>query len=79
MLGSATVACANAIPHPPPLVARALGIGAWTNAMAFLPLAFKPDLAEHPAYRAAALGSFCATTVGFCGMAATVLARRRRR
>jgi hypothetical protein len=78
MLGSATVACGVAVEDPPRFAATALGIGAWTNAMAFLPLAFDPDLDGHPAYRAAALASFIATTVGFSGMAGAALARRRR-
>jgi len=77
MLGTATVACGVAVEDPPRLAATALGIGAWTNAMAFLPLAFDPDLDEHPAYRAAAVASFVATTVGFSGMAGTALARHR--
>ena len=40
------------------------------------PLAFKPELEDHPAFAAAAVGSFVATTVGFVGMA---LAGRRER
>lgn len=78
MLGTATVALAVAVPGAPRPVAAALGVGAWTNAMAFLPLAFKPDLDRHPAFRAAVFASFVSTSVGFSGMAATVLARRRR-
>ena len=79
MLGTATVALAVAVPDAPRPVAAALGVGAWTNAMAFLPLAFKPDLDEHPAFLAAVVTSFVATSVGFSGMAGTVFARRRRR
>ncbi len=77
MLGTATIACGMAVPDPPRLASTALGVGAWTNAMAFLPLAFAPGLDEHPAFKACAVASFTATTVGFTGMAAT--ARRRRR
>ncbi len=79
MLGTATVAVAKAVPEAPRPVAAALGVGAWTNAMAFLPLAFKPDLDEGLAFKAGALASFTATSVGFTGMAATAIARRRRR
>ncbi|HEY5144907.1 MAG TPA: hypothetical protein VII98_15510 [Solirubrobacteraceae bacterium] len=43
MLGTATVALAAAVPDAPRPVTAALGVGAWANAMAFLPLAFKPD------------------------------------
>jgi hypothetical protein len=76
MLGTATVASGLAIPDPPRIPATALGIGAWTNAMAFLPLAFHPDLDRHPAYRAYAGASFVLTTVGFVGMAADAVRRR---
>lgn len=79
MLGSATVAAAKAVPDPPRAVAGALGVGAWTNAMLFLPLAFKPDADETAAFKAAAIASFTATSVGFTGMAATALSRRLRR
>lgn len=76
MLGTATVACGLAVEDPPPLAAAALGVGAWTNAMAFLPLAFAPELDQHLAFRGAALASFVATTAGFTGMAGAALARR---
>jgi hypothetical protein len=77
MLGTATVAAAMAVPDPPRPVAAALGVGAWTNAMAFLPLAFKPDLDESLPFKAGAAVSFTATSVGFAGMAVTALRRRR--
>jgi hypothetical protein len=76
MLGTATVASGLAVPEPPRVAATALGIGAWTNAMAFLPIAFRPDFYEHPAYRAYAGASFVLTTVGFVGMAAEAVRRR---
>jgi hypothetical protein len=76
MLGTATLASGMAVPDPPRVPSIALGIGAWTNAMAFLPLAFKPDLESHPAYRVCALGSFVMTTVGFTGMAVDAVRRR---
>jgi len=78
MLGTATVAGGLAVPDPPRIAATALGIGAWTNAMAFLPLplAFDPDLDQHPAFRAFAATSFVLATVGFVGMAADTVRRR---
>jgi hypothetical protein len=79
MLGTATVACATAVPDAPRPVAAALGAGAWTNAMLFLPMAFKPEIDQTPPFRAAAAASFIATSVGFTGMAATAWARRRSR
>lgn len=69
-LGTASIACGLAMPDPPPYAVRALRIGAWTNAMAFLPMAFKPDIDKHPVYLVGVTGSFFATTIGFCGMAA---------
>lgn len=69
-LGTASVACGLAVPDPPPLAGRALRLGAWTNAMAFLPLAFRPDLDRHPVFLAAVTASFASTTIGFCGLAA---------
>lgn len=77
MLGTATIACGVAVPDAPRAVSAALGVGAWTNAMAFLPLAFAPEVDEHPAYRAFAGASFVATSIGFAGMAATAVRRRR--
>jgi hypothetical protein len=77
MLGTATIACATAVPDAPKPIAAALGVGAWTNAMLFLPLAFKPDIDKSTSFRAAAAASFTATSIGFTGMAATAWARRR--
>jgi hypothetical protein len=76
-LGTATIACGLAVPQTSKVTTVALGVGAWTNAMAFLPLAFRPDLDKHPAFLGAVTASFLATTIGFCGVART--ARRRRR
>lgn len=78
MLGTATVACGLAMPDAPRIPAAALGVGAWTNAMAFLPLAFEPELDQHPAYVVSAVSSFVLTTAGFTGMAAGAWRRRRR-
>ncbi len=77
MLGTATVACATAVPDAPRPVAAALGIGAWTNAMLFLPHAFKPDVDQGTPFKVAAAASFMATSAGFTGMAATAVRRRR--
>src|SRR3954452_8492318 len=57
MLGTATVALAVAVPDAPRSFAVALGVGAWGNAMGFLPLAFKPDLDKHPAFLTAVVAS----------------------
>jgi hypothetical protein len=78
MLGGLTVAVGTAVPHAPKWASIPLGVGAWTNAMAFLPLAFMPDVDKHPVYRTITGTSFVATSVGFVGMAITGARRRRR-
>lgn len=77
MLGAYTVVCGLAVPDAPRFVAVALGVGAWTNAMSFLPLAFSEDLMDRPVYLVPVVGSFVATSVGFTGMAVTAWRRRR--
>jgi hypothetical protein len=78
MLGGLTVAVGTAVPDAPKWASIPLGIGAWTNAMAFLPLALKPDVDQHPVYRAVTGASFVATSVGFVGMAVAGARARRR-
>jgi hypothetical protein len=79
MLGGLTVAVGTAVPDAPRWATVPLGVGAWTNAMAFLPLAFKPEVDRHPVYRALTGASFVATSTGFVGMAVAGARRRRRR
>jgi hypothetical protein len=76
MLGAYTVVCGLAVPDAPRAVEVALGIGAWTNAMSFLPLAFREDLIDRPIYLVPVVGSFVATSVGFAGMALAAWQRR---
>jgi hypothetical protein len=76
MLGAYTVVCGLAVPDAPPVVNTALAIGAWTNAMSFLPLAINEKWIDHPAYVVPVVGSFIATSVGFAGMALTAWRRR---
>ncbi len=68
-LGGLTVLASVAVPNLPKSVAVPLTVGAWTNANAFGVLVFRPHLHEHPAYKAAVLGSFAATSTGFVGLA----------
>src|SRR4051812_36672091 len=79
ILGGLTVAVGTAVPHAPKWASVPLGVGAWTNAMSFLPLALAPEIDKHPAYRAVAGASFVTTSVGFVGMALVGARRRRRR
>jgi len=76
-LGGLTVLAGVAVEDVPPAVGLALAAGAWTNANAFGVLAVRPDLHDHPAYRAAVVGSFAAVTWGWAGLTAVALRRRR--
>lgn len=76
-LGTGTAAIGLAVPAAPKMVQCALAVGGWSNAMLFLPLAFKPSLEENGTFRAVVAASFVTTSLGFCGMAATAVSRRR--
>src|SRR3954452_17891295 len=77
--GGLTAMAGTAVPDLPRWVRWPLGVGAWTNASAFLPLAFEPELTNRAPYRAAVGASFVATSVGFTGLAVTAARRRVRR
>jgi hypothetical protein len=78
MLGSLTAVASRLVPEPPAAVAVPLAMGAWTNANAFGLLAFRPELKEHPAYKAGVTASFISTSWGFTGLAAVAWKRWRR-
>ena len=75
MLGGLTAASSRFVPEPPAAVAVPLAVGAWTNANAFGVLAFRPELKEHPAYKAGVIASFISTSWGFVGLAAVAWRR----
>jgi len=75
MLGSLTAAASRLVPDPPRPVSLPLAVGAWTNANAFGVLAFRPELRQHPIYKAAVIGSFISTSWGFTGLAAVAWRR----
>jgi hypothetical protein len=77
-LGGLTAMAGTAVPDLPWWVKWPLGIGAWSNAMSFLPLAFDPEIEQRELYRAAVGASFVATSVGFTGLALTAARRRQR-
>jgi hypothetical protein len=77
-LGGLTAMAGTAVPDLPRWVRWPLGVGAWTNASSFIPLAFEPELTKRPLYRAAVGASFVATSVGFTGLAVTAARRVRR-
>jgi len=76
-LGSLTVLAGAVVPDLPRRVAWPLMLGAWTNANAFAPLVVKPEMRDHPVYKAGAVASFVTTSWGFVGLA-TVAARQLR-
>ncbi len=78
MLGSLTAAAPKLVPDPPRAVAVPLAVGAWTNANAFGVLAFRPDLKDHPVYKAGVIASFVSTSWGFTGLAGVAWRRWRR-
>lgn len=77
-LGCLSILIGSAVPDLPRRVAWPLALGAWTNANAFGVLALRPELKEHPLYKAAAVASFATVSWGCCGLAATGVKRRTR-
>jgi hypothetical protein len=77
MLGGSHALLGHVLPGLPRRVAVPLAVGSWCNAMAFLPLAIDPKADERPVYRAAVVGSFVATSVGFAGAAREAWLRAR--
>jgi hypothetical protein len=75
MLGGLTAASSRLVPDPPAAVALPLAVGAWTNANAFGVLAFRPELEEHPVYKAGVFASFMSTSWGFTGLASVAWKR----
>jgi hypothetical protein len=75
-LGGLTAMAGTAVPDLPDWVRWPLGVGAWTNAMSFLPLAIDPDIEKRLPFRVAVAGSFVSTSIGFTGLALTAARRR---
>ena len=75
MLGGLTAAAPSFVPDVPRKVGVPLAAGAWVNANAFGVLAFRPELKEHPLYKAGVAASFVSTSWGFTGLAAVAWRR----
>lgn len=73
------ITAAGAVVDPPRWVAASVVVGGWTNPLLFVPLAVDQRLQKHPAYMAASVVSFTATTVGWVGIAGATLRKARRR
>jgi hypothetical protein len=52
-----------------------MAVGAWVNANAFGVLTFRPELKDHPIYKAGVAGSFISASWGFVGLAAVAWKR----
>lgn len=74
------VTAAGLVDGAPNWARHATRIGAWTNPLLFVPLAFKGGSATSKAYQAASVASFTVTCAGWVGMARTArrAAKQRR-
>lgn len=70
------VTAAGLVDDAPAWAKRATKVGAWTNPLLFVPLAFRPGSARSNAYAAASVASFTVTCAGWVGLARA--ARRAR-
>ncbi len=77
MMGGLVAATGTAVPRLPRVVAVALAVGCWTNALAFAPPAITPSIENSPAFRALVAASFATTSAGWLAVA-TIAARRWR-
>jgi hypothetical protein len=77
MMGGLVAATGAAVPRIPRVVAVALAVGCWTNALAFAPPAIKPSIERSPAFRAVVAASFATTSASWLAVAA-IAARRWR-
>ncbi len=68
---------AGSVPGVPDWARRAAVVGAWTNPLLFVPLAFKKDAAATVPFQLASVASFTVTCAGWFGIARA--ARRSRR
>ncbi len=63
------IAAAGLVEDSPEWAKTAARVGAWTNPLLFVPLAFRPGAARSPGYLAATLASFTITCAGWIGIA----------
>lgn len=63
------IAAAGLVDGSPAWAKTAARIGAWTNPLLFVPLAFRPGAARSPRYMVATIASFTITCAGWIGIA----------
>lgn len=63
------LAAAGLVEGSPGWAKAAVRIGAWTNPLLFVPLAFRPDADRSAGYVVATLASFTVTCAGWVGIA----------
>ena len=69
MMGLILIAVQLAVPSSPGWIKGMIAFGAIVNPLLFLPLAFKPDAEDSPAYIAVAIVSFAALSIGLPALA----------
>lgn len=75
IMGGLVAAAGTAVPDLPRRAAVPLAIGAWTNALSFLPLAVRPEVERTAFYRAGVGVSFILTSAGWVSVAAVAVRR----
>lgn len=63
------VTAAALVDDAPRWAQNAVRVGAWTNSLLFVPLAFRPDAPKRLPYQAASVASFTVTSAGWVGLA----------
>lgn len=72
------VTAAGTVDGAPDWARNAVRVGAWTNPLLFVPLAFKSDAGATKAYQAASVVSFTITCAGWVGIARAARRTARR-
>ncbi len=75
VMGVLLVAAGTAVPGLPLWVVLAVGVGGWTNALLFAPLAYDEDVQGRAWYRSVTLLSFIAVAAGWAGVAVVAVSR----
>jgi hydroxylaminobenzene mutase len=74
MMGLILIAVQAAVPDMPAWIRGCIAFGTIVNPILFLPLAFRPDAKDHVLYKAIAIVSFTALSLGLPGLAIWAIA-----